>query len=388
MAWSKWIEEAGLKARLYRWGKRPALYYDFTDPLSGRRTRRSTKRVKVTEAESWVKEVLRALAEGGKGRTFGEQATLGDVFRLFFEEKAPHYRPAWRKTCEARRALFEEAWGTGKRVADIGQADVDRYADLRRSGKIHPEDSNVTDGVRDTTIEADIRFLSTVLRWAHGKKVDGRRLVPTNPLDGLNWPEAKDVRRPIASHDRYTKTLAKADEVDPMGRLACMLTLARYTGRRESAICGLMASDLLRTPEAVRGTLAAMGQDERRAAHFPHGGLRWRADTDKQGYDTLTPLSEPARAALDVYLERNPRVGEVPMFPAPRDEAKPIRKDLAGRWLRKAEKMAGLPKLAGGRWHPYRRLFATELKTVPIQDVAAAGGWKSVETVRQIYQQA
>ena len=54
----------------------------------------------------------------------------------------------------------------------------------------------------------------------------------------------------------------------------------------------------------------------------------------------------------------------------------------------KAEKLAGLPKLAGGRWHPYRRLFATELKGVPVQDVAAAGGWKNVETVQRIYQQS
>ena len=34
------------------------------------------------------------------------------------------------------------------------------------------------------------------------------------------------------------------------------------------------------------------------------------------------------------------------------------------------------------------RLWATERKHVPVQDVAAAGGWNSVETVRQLYQQA
>ena len=63
-------------------------------------------------------------------------------------------------------------------------------------------------------------------------------------------------------------------------------------------------------------------------------------------------------------------------------------KDVAGRWLLKAERLAGLPKLSGGRWHPYRRLFATELKSVPVKDVAFAGGWKSIETVQRIYQQA
>ena len=38
-------------------------------------------------------------------------------------------------------------------------------------------------------------------------------------------PVEKNVRRPIASEDRYQKTLAKADAVDPTGRLACILPL-------------------------------------------------------------------------------------------------------------------------------------------------------------------
>jgi len=54
----------------------------------------------------------------------------------------------------------------------------------------------------------------------------------------------------------------------------------------------------------------------------------------------------------------------------------------------KAEELAGLPKLEGTRWHAYRRRFATELKALPVTDVAAAGGWSSTQTVQRIYQQA
>ena len=61
---------------------------------------------------------------------------------------------------------------------------------------------------------------------------------------------------------------------------------------------------------------------------------------------------------------------------------------LAAKWLRRAEKLAGLPKLGGGQFHPYRRLWATERKHIPIQDVAEAGGWKSIDTVQQLYQQS
>jgi len=57
-----------------------------------------------------------------------------------------------------------------------------------------------------------------------------------------------------------------------------------------------------------------------------------------------------------------PRLGDVPLFPAPGDGTKPIRRDLAARWLLRAEALAELPKLVGGVWHPYRRLWATERK--------------------------
>jgi hypothetical protein len=60
---------------------------------------------------------------------------------------------------------------------------------------------------------------------------------------------------------------------------------------------------------------------------------------------------------------------------------------LFDKWLAAAERMAKLPKLEGGLWHPYRRKWATERKHLPLKDVAAAGGWKDVETLLTCYQQ-
>ena len=100
------------------------------------------------------------------------------------------------------------------------------------------------------------------------------------------------------------------------------------------------------------------------------------------------PISDRVRAALLEYLSRNPRLGEAFLFPAPQDPSKPVLKGLVGGWLMKAEKLAGLPKLSGGRWHPYRRLWATERKHLPSQDVAAAGGWNDTQALTLIYQKA
>jgi hypothetical protein len=60
---------------------------------------------------------------------------------------------------------------------------------------------------------------------------------------------------------------------------------------------------------------------------------------------------------------------------------------LATRWLFEAERLAELPKLRGGAWHPYRRKWATARKGLALADVAAAGGWKSKEALLRFYQQ-
>ena len=52
-----------------------------------------------------------------------------------------------------------------------------------------------------------------------------------------------------------------------------------------------------------------------------------------------------------------------------------------------AQALAGLPSLSGGRWHPYRRLFATELAHIPAKTAAMLGGWKNPATMQQLYQQ-
>ena len=131
--------------------------------------------------------------------------------------------------------------------------------------------------------------------------------------------------------------------------------------------------------------LADAGMDERIAGHMPHGAIRWSDETDKEGFLFIAPLSQSARAEIDRYLAKNPRVGDVPLFPAARNVLKAIRRDIAARLLLKAEKKAELPKLQFGVFHPYRRLWASERKALPSKDVAHAGGWKDIETMLGSY---
>ncbi len=120
------------------------------------------------------------------------------------------------------------------------------------------------------------------------------------------------------------------------------------------------------------------------AEHGPFGAIRWPAETDKQGRETVVPISPAVRDAVKRALaERAITAGY--LFPMPTNPVKPISKDRATRWLRKAETLAELEHLVGGSWHPFRRGFATARKHLPLTDLAAAGGWKGTETLTRCY---
>ena len=72
---------------------------------------------------------------------------------------------------------------------------------------------------------------------------------------------------------------------------------------------------------------------------------------------------------------------------AARDKNKAISRHLADAWLREAEKISGLEPQRGSLWHAYRRKWGTERKHLPDVDVAAAGGWRSLDALKSAYQQ-
>lgn len=56
--------------------------------------------------------------------------------------------------------------------------------------------------------------------------------------------------------------------------------------------------------------------------------------------------------------------------------------------LRLIEKETELARQRGGGWHAFRRAWAHQRKGLPVQDVAAAGGWHDVRTLQAVYQGA
>jgi hypothetical protein len=153
--------------------------------------------------------------------------------------------------------------------------------------------------------------------------------------------------------------------------LSELLDIANGTARRITAICGLRYADL--------------GLEASDSA--PWGTIRFPKETDKEDREWRCAMTPVVRAAVDRILSERPGIGVALMFPSPTDASAPVSKDLASEWLLGAESLAQLAKLDGGVWHPYRRKWATARKQHPLKDVAAAGGWKSEETLLRCYQQ-
>jgi integrase len=99
-------------------------------------------------------------------------------------------------------------------------------------------------------------------------------------------------------------------------------------------------------------------------------------------------MNAAARAALLAWQKRNAGIGAAWVFPSPTDSTKPLAKWGAKKWLRKAERLAGLPHVKMGGWHMFRRGWATARKHMPLKDVAAGGGWTDTATVARCYQHA
>ncbi len=385
-AYSVLIDEMGVRVRLYE--RTPGGLLQREVRWNGRKDRISLGHRDRMLAEEQVRVFARTLALRAHAGQLGP-LPLGVLCQLYREHRGPLLSPARQRTSRIHEQFVRQHLGDDFQVDNLSQTHIDGFVRSRQTGQLtgaHP--GGKAKPVRLGTIRQNLNWLAAVLRWARGHRVNGRPLLALNPLEGIKLPHEKNVRRPVASIDRYTKTLTKADQVDPTGRLACMLALARYTGRRVNAICQLRRSDVLLQREDVVAALALAGQDEALATHTPHGALRWRAEHDKIGYEDVSPISGAARTALETYLRRYPCLGEAPLFPSRQRPDQPLPKVDALYLLRRAEQEANVPKLERGVWHPYRRLWASERKHLPDVDVARGGGWRDLTTMKRSYQQA
>jgi integrase len=321
-----------------------------------------------------------------KGDAPLQRLTVAALFELFSRSVLPRH-------CEHHRGELTrgmELWGRvlgGTRVVEtIGPTEWEAFQRVRATGELDgrgrvvakPEDRRP---VGPRTLARELKVLRSACRRATIERTPaGGFLLALDPTRGLPFPTERNPKRPTADTERFEKLLAVADQVT-MRRgwgkgavwepsyLPLLLRLAGDTGRRISSILALRWSDWLPS----EGT---------------HGALRWRAESDKGGREWNVPVSAALATALKAERTQRSGIGELLIFPALNDPATPVGVRLVSRWLQQAEKLAGLAHLERGGWHAFRRMWACQRKHLPPRDVAAAGGWRNIGMLQQVYEAA
>ena len=330
------------------------------------------------------------------------RTTLSDLFARYEADVSVHKKGAQPREDARRIELWTHVLGANRIPEMITKGQISRFERLRREGRIELPKRRLVAAPTLRTIGADIEFLAGVLNWAVQEG-----LLPKNPIHGYESPKTPKPKRPVASYDRYERTREKADSVGEQRLFGPFLDLVEGLGWRVSAICQLWASDVDRSTSVVA----------------PFGRVRKRGEVDKEGVDMWVPMSEDVRGAIDLVFERNPAIGDTPLFQASGGDSRRSKpwtrwyaRDLHERAQRGARYGYSCPKcrtvlgndqrecpnqkcghvdrlprdpaerLVG--FHAYRRKWATERKHLPVKDVAEAGGWLDTRSLERCYQQA
>lgn len=309
------------------------------------------------------------------GRTGQEPSdpTVVEVVRAFEREELPSLSEDRQEELDAQLECLRTYYGS-LRPREFAPSDWQRLQRDRRHGRVDARGQTVPETQRvevsDQTSAKELRTLRQICRWATGHRLpDGRRLLERDPTsaNGCDLPKNENPLRPIADHAFVESLLEVAPQVHRM--LRPLLVLSAETGRRRGALVALRWSDW--SPDQGR-----------------YGELVWRADSDKLGKTWRTPVSPQARATLVEWKREQMRSGirSQWIFPADHDRSRPVRGDVVGVWLRKAEERLR-DHVPHWGWHSFRRLWATSHKHLSSKDAAYVGGWKNVATYQEVYAQ-
>ncbi len=324
------------------------------------------------------KTLLAELLRGERIDATAQPLSIGELWDHYSKE-CPDFLDNCeksRKDSESRARVLIGYFGREFRVQDLTSDDQRQYERKRQRGGITTTTGVVTSATRARSAEADIVLLHAMLRWATTKRTsNGGYLLDRNPLLNVRRVREKNKKQERATWERYEATITALRklvyEAPDNGtrrrwvRIEFALFLAEATGRRLGSIRQLNWEDFRYNEETIR----------------------WRAEADKKGYSWEIPMPRSFMEKVRGYQRRLEAISG-PVFAASGSRDGIMDRHLFDKWLREAENVAELPKLDGSLWHAYRRKWATERKHLNIKDVAAAGGWKDVTTLVEVYQQA
>ena len=380
--WSYTAGRHGHKVRVYERRGRRCLYVSVWE--GGSEVKRSLGHANRQGAMDYADDLATKFRKG-EAQVGGEAPTVERIFSLYRQHRTPDKGEYSQDADDRQAALWKRVLGGDFDLSKLSRRQWDAFLRVRRSGAIDARGEPVAmedrRSVGERVLEKDCAFLRAVCRWAgEFRDEDDQLLLDRDPTRGLRIPKERNPMRPVATHDRVDLIREVYRDVRMLwggtlveSYLPEVFEIAAGTGRRISAVCSLRVEDL----------------EMERTDSAPWGTIVWPEDTDKMGKCWRCPISGQVRDAIEAAQAKRGRLGRVgngPLFPSQKNLDKPVAYYEAATWLRSAESKAGLEPQEGSLWHAYRRLWASSRKNLPDVDVAQAGGWASLEALKQAYQ--
>jgi len=367
-----WSYKAGEKGRnrvrVFAWPEQgKSLWIDYRD--GGRRIQKPLGHADKDRAKREADDVAGRWGQDTKVRPAA--LTLRTLFDIYEREVTPQKNSASARGHDRRiLPLLLKAFGADRRPETLNVRDWQTYIRRWRSGELAPQVRRGKEGnivlitVRARAIEQDLKLLLAVFNWAERARADGSGyLLERSPLRGLKLPKEESPRRPMFTPEQCVALRTAAAKHSPFAELAVML--AWFTGHRAGAIRQLRWSDI----------------------DHEAGTIRWRAETDKVGYEHRNPLHPELVSLLKRERARTGAIGEAWLFPSDTNPAHPCsRVSISSRSCgRSCVMRRGFQALKRYGWHSFRRAFANALRDVPLRELKDLGGWKSERTVVAVY---
>ena len=388
--WMRTLGQRGCSIRLFQKRKGSNFYREVWRTNVGRSHTRCLFTTDRAEAERLGKAFLATLLQGPVADHPAEDITLRELCQRYSTENESFLdnTAGTRRDDLMHMNLLCSFFGDDRKVLSLTARDQAEYSTKRLAGGIEIWNNGerfVSQPCRARSVETDLALLHRMLRWATTiRRPTGKGWLEYHPLEGVRRTREKNPKRPVATWDRFQKVRTKLQELSAKGASDIKATARQ---REAARIRWLKVELALVLAEATGRRIGSIRQLRWDDIDFAGATIRWRAEADKKGKDWLVPIPATLVDELRTFQRRLGSVGGW-IFAAEKNPAKPVDRYLLDYWLLEAETAAGVSKLDGGLWHPYRRKWATERKDRSLKDVAAAGGWKDVQTLLTCYQQA
>src|SRR5206468_6358192 len=146
-----------------------------------------------------------------------EVPRLGRILALYAKHRTPKKSASEQKADAARAELWTHFLGGQTDLSKLELKDAESFIDQRRCGAIDARGNSVEvkdqRSVVDSTIGDDLLWLRGLIAWAIKWKENGRYVMKENPTRGWDIPREKNVRRPIATTDRFEALRRVSDQV-------------------------------------------------------------------------------------------------------------------------------------------------------------------------------